>query len=793
MRGSGAADPLQILLDLLVRHPDAMVAAIGDDGIIVPMPRCVPLIDHRVVVSRSVIDMVIPSDHVEVITTWERSRREGGAAMLVHLLTKPDQAVLVTFAAGLDRFGVHLALVVPAEDTGERVDQGASPPFVAPRTARIRKNELAVITEIDDATTQILGWRPHDMIGRRSLEFIHPDDQERSIANWMEMLTAPGHAQRVRLRHLTADGAWTWMEFTNRKLLGTDAPCVHAEMLDVSEEHAAHEALRASEHRLRRLAAALPLGVLQIERDRRIAYSNERLGEIIGMTEGESIEERFRHLDDSDRDHVDVALDAVLEHGLDRNLAVRFRSIGPRRGLGPIHCSMTLRALTTDAGGVTGAIVCVADVSEQVRMTNELEQRATFDALTGCFNRPSVMARLDAMLTQAGGVAIVFVDLDGFKDVNDEFGHAAGDALLLGVAERLRAAVRDGDIVGRVGGDEFLVVCRDIADAEEAFAIATRIESSLERGIPVQGRTLVVRASLGIAQTDDVTMSSDRLVAEADARMYVEKRGRTRRPELGPSDRPASLRTRWSEESVALRRALESDQLAVHYQPIVHLPSHELYGLEALARWNRDGEVLPAASFIAVAERSGLITEVGARVADAVVRAAAGPAAAGTHWFVNMSAQELAVDSRVDELVAALERHGVDPELIVVEVTQHTDLMRSPAAIAALRRLAAIGVAVALDGFGTGHSSFELLRAVPVSYLEFGGSFTAGLGSDAVADHLLSACLDLSGRLGVQLIVEGVETPAQRDHLVAAGVELAQGRLFCAPSPLDELHIARFV
>lgn len=786
-------DPVQVFTDLMRRHPDALVAAVGDDGIIVPMPDSVPLHRHRVAVGRSVLDMVVPADKVPIITAWERSRRTGSASVMAHLVTDPDQPVLVTVVDARHVHGVHLAMVVATNGHTDRPGHVNATPHVLPRTARIRKDQLAVITEIDAATTQILGWEPHQIVGRRSLEFIHPDDQERSISNWMEMLTAPGHDQRVRLRHLAADGSWVWMEITNRNQLNVaEQGCVLAEMLDISDELAAQEALRASEQRLRRLAESLPLGVVQIEVDRRISYANERLATITGVSLSPDITEQFRCVLAADRAAFGAALDAVLDGGQDQDLQIRFAGAAGDEATDHRlrHCTMSMRSLTDQSGGVTGAIVCLSDVSDQVRLTAELEHRASFDALTGCMNRQSVMTFLDGRLAQAAnGVAIVFVDLDGFKDVNDDLGHAAGDALLAGVGTLLREAVRDGDIVGRVGGDEFLVVCDRVASLDEAFVVAARIDQALERGIVLDEATFELRASLGVAHTIDPSTSSDRLVAEADTRMYIEKRDRKQRASTTATGRPHTLRTRATEESIALRHAIESGDLEVHFQPIVSLPDPEIFGLEALVRWRRAGEVIPAIAFITLAEKSGLITALGDRVIEDTLRIAGESPSTAAHlrWFINMSPLELAARSKVADFREALERNEIDPRRVVIEVTEHSDLSNSSDALRAIDSLASLGVAIALDDFGTGYSSLALLRSAPVSYLKFDRSFTADLGFDPVTEHLLETCRDLSSRLGISLIAEGVETDEQRQRLEALGIELAQGYLFSVPRPIGEL------
>jgi diguanylate cyclase (GGDEF)-like protein/PAS domain S-box-containing protein len=796
--GSGVVervDLTRVFQELLVQHPDALVAAIGNDGLFVPMPATVPIDRHRVVVGRSVIDMVVPADKVTVITTWERCRQEGGAHAIVHLIVAPERPVTMTLVDACADHGAYLVLFVPTNDT-HRVGLGPSAASltIVPRTARVRKTELAIFSEIDAATSLILGWSAEDMIGRRSLEFIHPDDQERAISNWMEMLTAPGHDQRVRLRQLKADGSWVWMELNNRNLLDVEGQrCVLTEMLDISEELAAQEALRASEQLLRRLAETLPIGVIQIEADRRISYANERAGSISGARTATDVDSQFRHVVAADEQRLRGALDAVLL-GEDCDIRARF-DLGALAGRR--LCTVSMRALTDEQGGVTGAIVCVADVTDQELMTAELERRATFDSLTGCYNRQSVMSTLDERIAAPGaGLGIIFVDLDGFKQVNDTLGHATGDALLVGVGARLREAVRPGDIVGRVGGDEFLVVCTEIDDVDAVRQIADRIDGALARGVHAADGQIEVRASLGVAHTTTAAASSDRLVAEADAAMYVAKReARETAPAVvtAAHDRPSALRTRATDDELELQWAIEHGDLEVHFQPVVALSSRSVRGLEALVRWRRDGEMVPAVSFIELAERTGLIVEMGAFIVNEVCRQAAAHGFDDSlRWFVNMSPTELAAPGALASVLASLDRHDLGAERIVVEVTEHSDLSESVSARRAVEGLAAAGASIALDDFGTGYSSLALLRSLPIEWIKVDRSFTMDLGVDPVARHLIDICADLARKLDLGLIVEGVETEAQAAILADAGVELVQGYLFSPARPIEDLRARLF-
>jgi diguanylate cyclase (GGDEF)-like protein/PAS domain S-box-containing protein len=490
------------------------------------MPASVPVGTHAILDTRSALDIVVPADRVVIITSWEQARRVGIARAGVRLAAESGSAT-VFFVDARHSHGVYLAVVLL--DVGS---DGQTTSFettlIPPRVCRVRKNELAVILDIDDATTKILGWTARELVERRSLEFIHPEDRDRAVENWMEMLARPGGEHRWRGRHQHHDGSWVWMEITNRNLLDdAQHSCVLAEMVDISDEMAAQEALRAREQLLHRMAEALPIGLFQVDRDRSIVYANSQLFAILGLATAGRVDE-LSTIVAEDRLLFDRSLDGVLTDGRDADLDVRIASPDER------CCAMTLRALTDEAGSVTGAIVSVADVTESARMRAELERRATFDALTGCYNRAAVMSMLERCLRtqdERDGLALVFVDLDGFKAVNDRLGHAAGDDLLKIVAHRVGNTVRALDSVGRLGGDEFLVVCPNITSLDEAGHVGERIADALRHEITLAGERISLRASVGVAwrrTTPDCwqvpARTAESLVATADAAMYESKR-----------------------------------------------------------------------------------------------------------------------------------------------------------------------------------------------------------------------------------------------------------------------------
>jgi diguanylate cyclase (GGDEF)-like protein/PAS domain S-box-containing protein len=331
-----------------------------------------------------------------------------------------------------------------------------------------------------------------------------------------------------------------WFEVTNHNLLNDPAHgYVLTEMLDISEEMATQEALRSRERLLHGLAEALPLGVLQIDRQGRIEYRNARVATLLGSGSAEHLAEQLATVLPAHRADVDAAVRCVLQEGGERDL-----EIAVAHGPHDIRClHLSLRALRGDAGAITGAIVCLTDVTDSVRMREQLKDRATFDTLTRCYNRASILHLLQRTLAESPssdglGTAVIFVDLDHFKQINDHRGHAAGDTFLIEVAHCLQQSVRDGDAVGRLGGDEFLIVCAGLESATKAVRLAQRIARSLRTTAIAIGREqIVASASIGVAWSSAPT-SADALVARADQAMYESKRLGRSRPVLAECQAP---------------------------------------------------------------------------------------------------------------------------------------------------------------------------------------------------------------------------------------------------------------
>jgi diguanylate cyclase (GGDEF)-like protein len=434
----------------------------------------------------------------------------------------------------------------------------------------------------------------------------------------------------------------------------------------------------------------------------------------------------------------------------------------------------------------------VTDLKEQLR------HQALHDPLTDLPNRTLFIDRARHAVVSATRSqewpAVLYLDLDGFKPVNDTHGHDAGDQLLRTVATRLRNCLRVGDTAARLGGDEFAVLLEGPLDEEGVGRVVDRIRRQL--GVPVDlggGRVCTVGASIGIALGDADTRDADTLIRRADVAMYTAKRtgGNSaciHRPELDGAT-PEVV-----DPAAELQRAVLDGEMHAVYQPLVDLKTGQLTGAEALVRWHHrtDGVRMPD-EFIALAEETGLIVPIGALVLrDACFQAArwvqARPDLAELLVTVNLSARQLAHDGIVEEVRSALEAAGLEPRRLVLEITETVLMHDRDAAAAALWRLKGLGVRIAIDDFGTGYSSLAYLRRFPIDMLKIAREFVSGLGQDANDDVITQAIVELADTLGLLTVAEGVESDDQHELVAALNCDLAQGFLFARPLSADAVH-----
>jgi diguanylate cyclase (GGDEF)-like protein len=423
------------------------------------------------------------------------------------------------------------------------------------------------------------------------------------------------------------------------------------------------------------------------------------------------------------------------------------------------------------------------------KTVNTMAHQALHDALTGLPNRLLFGDRLSHALERAersgSEVAVLFLDLDRFKTVNDSLGHAAGDDLLCTVAERVATCMRSADTAARLGGDEFAVLLEDLTSSTEAVRVAERIVEALRAPIAVAGREIFVSTSIGIA-----TGAGD-LLRQADVAMYRAKAEGKGRFAIYEAGMQAEVLERLDIEG-ALQRAVERGELELHYQPIIALATGTMAGVEALLRWNHPerGLVMPL-SFVPLAEETGLIVGIGRFVIREACRQAAAwraaGAPAGLSVNVNLSGRQLEDPGLLDTVAGALRETGLDPGSLVLEITETVLMQDTEATIERLRALRALGVRLAVDDFGTGYSSLRYLNRFPVDVLKMAKPFVDGLGAGAEHSALARAIVDLGANLGMHIVAEGIERPEQLDALRALGCGYGQGYHFSRPLAAGEL------
>lgn len=426
------------------------------------------------------------------------------------------------------------------------------------------------------------------------------------------------------------------------------------------------------------------------------------------------------------------------------------------------------------------------------RMTHE----ATHDGLTQIANRNASLAQLRRGLARVrrsdAQLAVLFIDLDGFKDVNDTHGHHAGDMVLRATAQRLVNAVRDGDHVGRLGGDEFVVIAEPVSGVDEAVALAERLVAELGEPIQIEHSRVAVRASIGIAlsQGHDEMDSID-LLRDADLAVYKAKADGRGRVEICDDALRSALFERADIER-ALRQAIAEVEFVLFYQPIIEPGEQRLCGFEALIRWNRPGQgMVSPDNFIPVAERSDLIVAIDRWVVGAAVRQIkawdAEGAFPGVPVSVNVSGRHLGSPSLIDDVLSPLRDHDVDPSRLVVEITESALLEDLEGAAAKLQILRSHGIRIAIDDFGTGYTSLAHLKSLPIDILKIDRSYT----NDESATSLVQLIIDTGHLLGASITAEGIETSEQATLLAAMGSDELQGYLYGRPVPPADLHRTR--
>jgi diguanylate cyclase (GGDEF)-like protein/PAS domain S-box-containing protein len=555
------------------------------------------------------------------------------------------------------------------------------------------------------------------------------------------------------------------------------------------------EAARRSEQRYALAAAGSNDGLWDWDVPADALYCSERWKLMVGLTPETSVsnfDEWLKYVHEEDRQPLCDALDAHLK-GASPHFEHEYRAHHASGETRWVLCRGI--AVRDEAGKPVRMAGSQTDVTEWRNVQETLARAARHDVLTGLPNRALFGELLQREIAQAQRsgeprYAVLFIDLDGFKLVNDSLGHLIGDQFLIGIAHRLQGRLRTGDALARLGGDEFAVLITNVSDPHEVRAITERMQGALAEPFDIEGREIYASASIGIVLGGAHYHHVADLLRDADTAMYRAKAAGRNRYEMFDPGMHASAMNRLTLET-ELRRAVERNEFVVFYQPIVELLSSEIVGFEALVRWNRpDGQLAMPLEFIGVAEETGLIVPITSFVLNEAARQVAawqGQFARPLYVSVNISPKLFAHEDLVDGVEASIRTSGIAPGTLCLEITESVLMKHSETVDRNFERLRAMHVPLYLDDFGTGYSSLSYLQRYPVDALKLDKSFVARMGTKDDCP-IATVIVKLARELGTGLIAEGVETVAQASRLLALDCPNAQGTLFSHPLRAAEVE-----
>jgi diguanylate cyclase (GGDEF)-like protein/PAS domain S-box-containing protein len=515
-----AADPaehsLARILELLANRPSARLTAGAVDSRPVPVPDFVKLPREKCLPPK-IFDTLDPKDYESLIDALAEARGSGHGRTQIHFTIPDSEPVTIDIFDTTEAYGVTLCVLTLDDEESTFLDR-LNAYDVAPRRSRLSQNAVGMILDVDEALERALGYPPGDLIGHRSNDFVHADDLVALGDSWRAVMHEPGHPHLERIRFRAHDGSYLWFDVLQANRLEADGVIVWT-FADVTGEIAAQQRVAEREQLLHQITESLPLGVMQVDAAGRVRHTNRRLAAVLGIPVTSHFDELRECVDADDNQTLGAALQLAFG-GADVDVRVTVKPPHDRVRV----CEVNLRSLSGESIG-GGALICFTEVTESVRLQRLLEEQATHDSLTGCLNRRAILAFLQAELEreEGGPIAALFIDLDLFKKANDRFGHAAGDEILSVVGGRLAHQLRTGDEVGRLGGDEFLAVFRNVTTLAEAQKLGYRVAAALSEAVHVGGEVMPSSASVGVSWSGGVCVTAEEMVAQADAAMYKAK------------------------------------------------------------------------------------------------------------------------------------------------------------------------------------------------------------------------------------------------------------------------------
>ena len=663
---------------------------------------------------------------------------------------------------------------------------------------RCRVDAIWTMEYVSDGCHKLTGYRPDELVFNNRVSYDQmtlPEDREH-VSRTIRAALEANESFDVEYRIRRADGRIRWVLERGVGLRDAYGQLAWIEgfIQDISERMATSEALREAVRRYSSIFENATEGIFQTTPEGRYLNANPALARIYGHASPDAL---IIHLHDITRQlYVSPERRAEFVRLMQAQGVVRnFESQVYRHDGSIIWISENARAVKNADGSVQFFEGTVVDITERKQYEAELEHQASHDSLTGLPNRSLLRDRIDQAIARAQRdgklVAVVFVDLDHFKLINDSLGHHVGDCLLLEIAARLSSCVRSRDCVARQGGDEFVIVLTEQDDDPEIIAIVSRLLESISQPWVHHGQEYGLSCSIGISCYPQDGADPDALLRSADAAMYKAKASGRGTYHFYTRELNQAISERLELEN-SLRHALDRNEFRIYYQPRIEVASGRIVSAEALIRWDCPGKgLIPPDSFISIAEESGLIIPIGQWVLQEACRQASAWQRAGLPPIgvsVNLSPIQFRQDGLVDGVAAALALAELDPAYLELELTESLVMHDAERINVAMQSLKALGVDIAVDDFGTGYSSLSYLKRFPVDRLKVDKSFVRDIDSDPDDAAIVRAIITLGHALGLKVVAEGVETRAHHEFLRQHGCDELQGYYFSQPVPAFEME-----
>ena len=654
--------------------------------------------------------------------------------------------------------------------------------------------ETGKIIDINQSGLTLFGLKHSEALKIAINELGSFDITEKTEAlEWLFRATK-GHTQVFEWKLARPDRTPLWVEVTLKQTYIQGKECILSVMRDISERKSSEEALRETNDILNALIQASPAAIVAIDREGIVRQWNPAARNIFGWSSDEIVGKfnPILSLEDIEKHHI-FEIHSAMEtaHGIELKTK--------RKDARTIEISLHSAPLSDATGDVVGMMGVIEDITERKIAERQLQHAAFYDTLTGLPNRPFFMDRLHYSLARSKRTkdflfAVLFLDLDRFKEINDTLGHMVGDQILIQVSHRLRRCIRETDLLARLGGDEFTILMEDIRQPTDTTLLAERILKELSEPYIWQNREIYTTASIGIAlskKEEGIYETAEDILRDSDTAMYQAKENGRERYEIFDQTMHESIKS-MMEIEMDLRRALERKELRLFYQPIMNIRKRKLFGFEALLYWEHPEKgLLNPSTFINVAEDTGLIIPIG----EWVIREACHqmmlwktkyPQFKDLTIGVNVSPRQFDFTGFVNRIKYILEETGLDPKFLNMEITESAVLRDKNKVLPVIQTLKEIGVQIHMDDFGTGYSSLNYLLCFPIDRVKIGQDFLINMGLGDRNKDLVHSIINLAQALRVEVIAEGVETINHLEFLENENCEMGQGYLFAKPLSPDD-------